>query len=499
MSAQLDVEKNASKQQNQLVDVASGAAFGLYNEKNDYHHHQLQTKNDGQMVQLAETQIKPSFKRYIVLTLFCLSGGNKAFQWIQIPASQEKVTYFYSVDNYVINAMSVLFMLAFIFLSWPACYIIRRLGIRNAVLLATFGACLGSIIKCFSCYEGGIYLLFVGQILVSCSEQLIFSIPSRLASVWFPDHQVSTAVSITVLGNHLGVAIGFVVPQIFLESTQTKEEIGQGLFGMFLLTAIISVIIFIGTVFFFDEAPKHAPGAARLKQLEAEVELQRLGSSGFITEMSVLLSQMLDLMKNRHICALALSYGIILGATYSLHTLLSQLLDPLWPENKMLVGNTGFIIIIGGALGSPLWGRLMDKVHRYLFINLFLSLGAVITCAAFGYAVCATHSALSIYLTALVFGAFSTGFVVSGLELAVELTYPAPELVTSSLMNVVPQIFGSSFVFIASYIVDTYGAFTTSIFFSSCFFIALMLLLTITESLKRQNAVLGTEKTQDVV
>lgn len=437
--------------------------------------------------------IKASAKRYLILFLFCLNAGNKAFQWIQIPASTNKVTIYYDVSNYVINSTSVLFMIAFVILSLPSCYIIELIGLRRAVLLGSFGTALGSIVKCFCCQQTmtGVYLLFAGQILVSLSEQFIFSVPSRLASVWFPDHQVSSAVAMTVLGNSLGVALGFMVPQLMLESTETKDQIGHQLYYMFLGTAALSVFSFLADFFLFDEEPEFAPGAARLTQIHKEraAKLQNSKSRNFLTEMAILLKQVQHLYSDSNFTLLTLSYGINIGLSYAIHTILNQMLEPLWPGDEILVGNCGFIIIASGAIGSALFGHILDRSHRYRLTNILLTLASAIAMLAFGYVVSGMHSKVAIYLAASLMGLFQTGLVVGGLELAVELTYPAPELLTSSMMNVSPQIAGCICIYLGSYIIDNHGAIYTNLFFISLSLLALLILCCLRETLNRQKAV----------
>ena len=41
-------------------------------------------------------------------------------------------------------------------------------------------------------------------------------VPPRLAAIWFPSNEVSTATSIGVFGNQLGVAFGFIIPPAFV-------------------------------------------------------------------------------------------------------------------------------------------------------------------------------------------------------------------------------------------------------------------------------------------
>lgn len=437
--------------------------------------------------------VRPTIKRYIILVLFCINGGNKTFQWIQIPAATTKASIFYGVDNYAINATSTIFMWSFIVLSWPACYTIDRLGIRKAVIIASFGTAIGSIVKCFSCYQGGIWLLMLAQVLIALSEQLIYSVPSRLASVWFPDHQVSRAVAMCVLGNQIGTAVGFQIPQMFLNEAETVEEIGAGLHRLFILTMIISCVAFILDYFLFEEEPELAPGYARLKQRELE-RTRSKNRSSLRAEMGTLFSQIWQLLINKHLVMLVLSYGIRFSIGDVIATLLNQMIKPLWPDSDLLIGNIGFMMTAGGILGLPLWGHYLDKSHCYKMFNIMSSLATIISLVIFVYVLIYLRMNVTIYLVASLFGFFQIGSLVASLELAVELTYPAPELITSSLMNISGPLFGTIFVFLGSYIVDNCNPLAINAFYLVCLLVALILSLCSRETLNRQDMIKkGTE------
>uniref|UniRef100_A0A6G1SH90 Putative MFS-type transporter C09D4.1 n=1 Tax=Aceria tosichella TaxID=561515 RepID=A0A6G1SH90_9ACAR len=445
-------------------------------EQQHNHHLPQQTQDQDALL------VKPVMKRYIILFLFCMNACCKAFQWMQVPSATTKATVLYGVDNYIINLASIIFMLSFVVLSWPACYIIEHLGMRRAVLMASFGTAVGAVVKCFSCHEEGVWLLMLGQIIVSLCEQLIFSLPSRIASVWFPDNQVSFCVAMCVVGNQ------FCLSWFYVAHTETPTEIGTGFYHMFLGTAGLSVAIFLLCVIAFDEEPKYAPGEARLKQRQLE-----RAHKGEVTSMSkelgTLFSQMAELCKNRHLIMLSLSYGLVVGINYTIQTLLDQMLaDADWPDEDLLVGTTGFIIIGAGIITTPFWGMIMDACHAYKLINVIIALGNVVSLACFSYAIVAKHSPISIYVSALFYGLFSVGFCVSALEYAVELTYPAPELVTSSIMNVMPQIGGTLCILLGSYLVDTFGNFTCGAFNSGVLLAGLVFVLVTKEDLKRQKA-----------
>ena len=113
-------------------------------------------------------------------------------------------------------------------------------------------------------------------------------------------------------------------------------------------------------------------------------------------------------------------------------------------------------------------------------MNSSLTVASIVSLGLFAYVVSYAPLALAIYLSAFLFGSFQCGLLVAGLELAVELTYPSPELITSSLVNIPPQVFGIAMVFVASHIV------AANSFFIICLLATLVPLLTIRETLKRQ-------------
>ena len=477
------------------------SARSSFSSELDYKANEAEVKKLGGG-EIPEGAVQATWKRWVILLLFCLNAGNKSFQWIEIVALTSKATEYYQVDNYVINVTSIVFLLSFLVLSWPACLLIENLGLRKAVLMASFGTATGSLIKCFSCEQGeptslGITLLLLGQVLVSLSEQLIFSVPTRLASVWFPDHEVSSACSLAYFGNQVGVALGFLLPNYMLRSAETREQMGRGFGDLFLWTLVYSVTVFLFCCWLFDEEPEKAPGKARWRQRELERatdESLKGNHEGLWSLTCSLFKHMGALMKNVNLVLLSLSYGLTVGTNNTILTLLDQMLATTWPGDEHIVGNSGFLFVTFGALGMVFWGWTMDKSHAYKAINVWLTLGSLISVGFFTYLLKAHSLALGIYIASILMGLFTTGLMATGLEYAIELTYPAPELVTSSVMNVMPQIAATPAILFGTYLIDNYGTLHCNIFYLSLFLIGLLLLAVTREKLLRQNEILNQAK-----
>lgn len=450
-----------------------------------------------------EELIKPTFKRFIVLFLFSLNGCNKTYQWIQIASTTKKLAYYYDVDNFLINTTSVIFALNFILFSIPLCSFIKVVGLRKAIILGSLGTAIGSIVKCFGLRDClGITMLLAGQMIVSISEQFVFSVPNRLISVWYPDKEISLALSLCLMGGQMGTALGFIIPEFILDEAKSIEEIGEGLNKMLIGTAVISILSFVAEYIILDDAPQHPPGLARLKQIQVEEQngdqLETQGSwNTFTTETSQVARAILELLKNRHIVALNMSFALSFGLFCALCPLIDQMIQPTWPDDSTLVGRTGFLVVFLGTVTLPIVGLLLDSGHKYLLANKLMALGASLSVIAFGYCIKYSYSKLTIYITASLIGIFQMGLMTAGFELAVELLYPKPELVTSTFMNLTPQIVTIPISYLGSYLIDTYGTISASWFFFALQFSSFALLFTIEESLKRQAASRNENKSRD--
>ena len=56
------------------------------------------------------------------------------------------------------------------------------------------------------------------------AETFIVSLPARVASLWFPSDEISTATSIGVFGNQLGVALSFMIPTYIVTGPIVKTN-----------------------------------------------------------------------------------------------------------------------------------------------------------------------------------------------------------------------------------------------------------------------------------
>lgn len=435
----LAAQRNLPPQRQQAIDLTTNSAAStrdaeenLKNFKTNY---------------MDRSDIKPTRKRYLILLLFSLHSAINSLQWIYLSSITNSVAKFYQVDNLAINLTSTIYMIVYIPLVVPATWLFERFGMRNSILIGSLGTTCGSLIKCFSCQPGSFWtFLIVGQTLVAISQLFILSVPPRLASVWFPDHQVSLANACGVFGNQLGIALGFIVPQLIIgNEMENVERIGSGLLTMFIGITICSSLISLLIGLFFDKTPARPPGLARLQQIiqenaiAAEAGAQPLVDTQSSTSRFGFAALLWDLACDTNFVLLMASYGLNVGVFYAISTVLNQMLSPIWPDANTLVGRLGLLLVVSGMCGSVIAGYILDKTRMYRLVNASLYTMSLLAMLLFSLTVECRNS-VALYLAVILLGYFMTGYLFIGYEMSNEITWPRPESVTAGLLNMSAQV-----------------------------------------------------------
>lgn len=154
---------------------------------------------------LPRTALSP--RRFVVLLIFSLYSLVNAFQWIQYSIISNVFGGFYGVTLLCIDWLSMVYMVAYVPLIFPATWLLDTRGLRLTALLGSGLNCLGAWIKCGSVQQHLFWVTMLGQCLCSVAQVFILGLPSRIASVWFGPKEVSTACATAVLGNQVRTGV----------------------------------------------------------------------------------------------------------------------------------------------------------------------------------------------------------------------------------------------------------------------------------------------------
>ncbi|TPP65959.1 Feline leukemia virus subgroup C receptor protein 1 [Fasciola gigantica] len=186
-------------------------------------------------------------KRWIVLFLFCWCSASNSYHWIHLNIISDRVLYLWNASipgesedmrQVALDWLSMVYLLAYIPLIVPATWLLDRYGLRVSTLLTVILNALGAWIKCVSGLlivdpqaeeassiraRSAFPILMFAQTLDAIAQVFILGVPAQLAATWFGDREVSTATSIGVLANQLGVAIGFCIPAMIVPALPSES------------------------------------------------------------------------------------------------------------------------------------------------------------------------------------------------------------------------------------------------------------------------------------
>ncbi|XP_060805647.1 heme transporter FLVCR2 isoform X1 [Amyelois transitella] len=364
--------------------------------------------------------------RFVILALFVIFSASNSMQWTQYAIISDIVTDYYGVSSNLVSWTSMIYMVTYVPLIFPASWLLDKVGLRITTIIGAFGTCAGAWLKVFSVPQDMFWLGFLGQTVVAVSQVFILNVPPRLAAVWFGADQVSSACSVGVFGNQLGVAVGFFLPPMLVRAQGTIEEIGADFQLMFYLVAGFTSVLFVLILLFFKKAPPSPPSAA--------ADLGSSLDSNFLQSIKQLLT-------NRNYVLLLISYGLNVGVFYAISTLLNQVVLNHFPGANADAGRIGLVIVVAGMVGSVVSGMVLDKTHRFKETTLAVYAASVVGMVIFTFTLDCGVIAV-VYLSSIILGFFMTGYLPVGFEFASEVTYPEPEGTTSGILNAVVQIFG---------------------------------------------------------
>ncbi|XP_061610710.1 heme transporter FLVCR2-like isoform X5 [Phyllopteryx taeniolatus] len=399
-------------------------------------------------------------RRWATVLLFSCYSLCNSYQWIQYGIISNIFVKFYQVDAFTIDWMSMIYMLTYIPFIFPVTWLLDKKGLRVVALAATALNCAGTWLKVASVRPHLFAVTFLGQFCCSLAQVFILGMPSRIASVWFGSNEVSTACSVGVFGNQLGIAIGFLVPPILVPNVDNVDTLAHHIGVMFYITAGVATFLFILVVIFFQERPELPPTTAQATARSVPPERYSYGAS------------VRRLLRNRPFVLLIVTYGLNVGCFYAVGTLLNRMIIEHYPGEEVNAGRIGLTIVIAGMAGSLICGVWLDRTKTYKQTTLavyFMSLvGMIVYAATLGlghlWVVFITAGVLGRRCVPVLLRFFMTGYLPLGFEYAVELTYPESEGTSSGLLNCSAQVFGIVFTICQGKIIDKFGTLPGNVF-----------------------------------
>ncbi|CAG9827248.1 unnamed protein product [Diabrotica balteata] len=409
--------------------------------------------------------------RWIVLGIFVFYSAVNAMQWIQFSIINDVVVKYYGISSMWVDWTSIIYMVLYVPFVFPASYLLEKLGLRKFVIIGMTLTCIGSWIKVGAVHPDRFYVAFIGQTVAGFAQIFILSVPARLAAVWFGPSQVSSACSIGVFGNQLGVALGFLLPPIFVSSDSTIDQMTHDFYVMFISVGAFTTVLLLIIILFFKDKPPTPPSHAALQQESETIDF---------------MNSLKDLCKNKSFMFLLVAYGINVGVFYAISTLLNQIVLLYYPGASADAGRIGLVIVVAGMLGSVCCGIILDRYHKFKETTLVVYGFSLVGMVLFTFTI--SRGIYVVYIISAILGFFMTGLLPVGFELAAELTYPAPEGTSAGLLNCACNLFGIAFTNIYSIILNNVSDQWANISTSIALVLGTILIACTRSDLRRQAA-----------
>ncbi|CAH1799530.1 unnamed protein product [Owenia fusiformis] len=409
------------------------------------------------------------------------NGITQNKQWLQLSIIGNIIHRYYNSSipgtghqqQMAIDWLSMVFMLAYVILVFPAAWLLSHKGIRVTVVLGAAINMLGAWIKCASVDRGRFWTLMLAQTVTSTAGALILGVPSRIAAVWFGPNEVSTATSLGVFGSQLGDASGFLIPPMVVKNDENINVVGDYLRHMFWGTAAVTSLVFLLVIIVYRASPPHPPSQARAHVVASDNQSTHIQS-------------IVKMLKHPGFVLLMIAYGINTGCYVAIATLLNPIIIGQFEGEEVNAGRIGLTIVLSGLIGSIVAGVWLDKTKIYKWTTVGINFLSMISMIVFTVVLLYSGRIWAVFMAAFLLGFFMTGYIPVGYEFAVEITYPEPEGTSAGILNFSAQIFGVLLTLLMSALMTKVSTLVACLTLASALLVGTILTLLIQSELKRQ-------------
>ena len=369
--------------------------------------------------------------RYVILVAYMLITVAIAIQWLTHAAVARPAELFYggqfNPDSFLnIDFLAMVYMVAFLVVSFPASYIIDTYGIRTglaigAVLLAVFSLIKASFAHSFT----GVVIAQIG---LAIAQPFILNGVTAVTARWFPLYQRGMAAGLLALAQYVGIIIAMLVTPLLVGSDPSQAGYGTGFEKMLWIYGIISVVAAVLSLLL-------------IKNREAQ-------DGDKADERYAFKKGILHILANRDMRLTIFMFLIGLGIFNAISSMTDSIAERIGVEDSD--GLIGGVMLIGGIIGAVIIPTLSDRYKRRKPFLVICIAGMLPAVAGLAFAGNLADDPETIYRITLA-ASFMLGFFVMsagplGFQYAAEISYPAPESTSLGILYWVGQLTGMIFV-----------------------------------------------------
>ncbi|XP_060093025.1 solute carrier family 49 member A3 [Heteronotia binoei] len=367
-------------------------------------------------------------RRWLVLAVVCLLNSSNAMLWLSFAPVADKTAEHFHISLDMVNWLSLVYLVISVPFGLVAIWMLDTLGLKCVVILCAWLNMVGSIVRELSVISvlslgslNVVYLL-VGQCLCAVAQPLIVFAPTKLAALWFPDHQRATANMIASMSNPLGLLIANILSPALVH----EEKDVPLMLGVYMGPAILACVL--ATVGIRKKEPPTPPSASASQSNSQSV-----------------FAGLKMLLRNKAYLVLMISVGGGVALFTCFSALLEQMMCVVGYSNSF-AGLCGALFTVAGLLGAFLLGLYVDRTKKFIEATKIGFCLSALASIAFAVMSRFRNQTYTLAVISSIFGFFGFATYPVSMELAVECSYPVGEGTSSGLIFVVSQILGVIFM-----------------------------------------------------
>ncbi|MBN2379936.1 MFS transporter [candidate division WOR-3 bacterium] len=350
--------------------------------------------------------------------------------WITFAPITGTAAAFYGTTDLVIGLLSMSFMVVYIIIVLPSAWVIDTWGLYAAVGIGAGLTALGALGR--GVFASNLTLVFASQIAIALGQPFILGAITKLAARWFPLNERATASGLGTLAIYLGILLGMILTPILTLRYEMR--------GMLLIYGIAGAVAAAVFLILARERPPTPPCPAGLD------------------ERALMFDGLKSMLRQKDFILLMVIFFIGLGMFNGVTTWIEAIVRPRGFTISQ-AGLTGGLMLIGGILGALVIPMISDKIRRRKpFIILALT-GLLPGLAGVTF----VRSYWLLLVSGFLLGFFLLSSGPIGFQYGAEITHPAPEGTSNSLLLVMGQLSGIIFIFSMEALKSPSGSMTPSL------------------------------------
>ncbi len=369
--------------------------------------------------------------RYVILAAFMMITVAIEIQWLTHAAVARPAELFYegqfNPDSFLnIDFLALIYMVAFLVMSFPASYVIDTYGIRTGLAIGAVMLALFSLVK--AAFASSFTGVVIAQTGLAIAQPFILNGVTAVTARWFPLYERGMAAGLLALAQYIGIIIAMLATPLLVGSDPSEPEYGTGFGKMLWIYGIISVVAaLLSLLLIRNREPRNG---------EEENNRYTFGRG------------IRHILLNRDMRITMFLFLIGLGIFNAISSMTDSIAERAGVEDSD--GLIGGVMLIGGIIGAVVIPTLSDRYKRRKPFLVICIAGMLPAVAALAFAGELAGDPETIYRISLV-ASFTLGFFVMsagplGFQYAAEISYPAPESTSQGILLWVGQLTGMIFV-----------------------------------------------------